>query len=100
MVPDPHHPKLLVQNLAVGYGRNPVQRDLSFAVKPGSVFAIMGGSGSGKSTVLKALIGLLRPSVGRIRVNGEDYWAASEQRRVDLGRRFGVLFQSGALWSS
>jgi phospholipid/cholesterol/gamma-HCH transport system ATP-binding protein len=93
-------PKLLVQALTVGYGEATVQHDLSFEVKPGSIFAIMGGSGCGKSTVLKALIGLLPPSTGTVHVNGEDYWAASEQHRAVLGRRFGVLFQSGALWSS
>lgn len=93
-------PKLSVEGLAVGYGERAVQQDLSFAVKSGSIFAIMGGSGCGKSTVFKALIGLLRPSAGTICVNGEDYWACSEQRRAHLGRRFGVLFQSCALWSS
>lgn len=93
-------PKLRVQALTVGYGETIVQRDLSFEVKSGSIFAIMGGSGCGKSTVLKALVGLLRPFGGTVRVNGEDYWAASEQRRAGLGRRFGVLFQNGALWSS
>jgi phospholipid/cholesterol/gamma-HCH transport system ATP-binding protein len=71
------HPKLGVQALTVGYGKRAVQQDLSFEVKPGSIFAIMGGSGCGKSTVLKALIGLLRPSAGTICVNGEDYWAGS-----------------------
>jgi phospholipid/cholesterol/gamma-HCH transport system ATP-binding protein len=100
MDPDRDHPKLLVQALTVGHGKNTVQHDLSFEVRSGSIFAIMGGSGCGKTTVLKALIGLLRPSVGTIHVNGENYWATSEQRRADLGRRFGVLFQSGALWSS
>jgi phospholipid/cholesterol/gamma-HCH transport system ATP-binding protein len=95
-----NHPKIAVQAITVGYGENTIQHNLSFEVKAGSIFAIMGGSGCGKSTVLKAMIGLLRPSVGSIRVNGEDYWAASEKRRAELGRRFGVLFQSGALWSS
>jgi phospholipid/cholesterol/gamma-HCH transport system ATP-binding protein len=96
----PDHPKLLVRGLTVGYGETPVQRDLSFVVKPGSIFAIMGPSGCGKSTVLKSLIGLRRPSVGEIHINGEDYWAASEARRAWLDQRFGVLFQSDALWSS
>jgi phospholipid/cholesterol/gamma-HCH transport system ATP-binding protein len=100
MDPNQRRPTLAVQNLTVGYDESTVQRDLSFEVQSGSIFAIMGGSGCGKSTVLKALIGLLRPSLGTIRVNGEDYWSASEQRRISLGRRFGVLFQSGALWSS
>jgi phospholipid/cholesterol/gamma-HCH transport system ATP-binding protein len=52
--------KLVVQGLTIGYGEDSVQHDLSFEVKPGSIFAIMGASGSGKSTVLKALIGLHR----------------------------------------
>lgn len=97
---DPTCPKLRVQSLSVGYGTGIVQHGLSFDVKPGSIFAIMGGSGCGKSTVLKALIGLLRPAAGTVCVNGEDYWAANAPRRADMRRRFGVLFQSGALWSS
>jgi len=93
-------PKLLVQDLTVGYGEAAVQHNLSFAVRPGSIFAIMGPSGCGKSTVLKSLIGLRQPSAGTIRVNGEDYWAASEPRRAQLDQRFGMLFQNDALWSS
>jgi len=94
-----HAPQLLVEGLAVGYGATPVQREVSFSVRPGSIFAIMGASGCGKSTVLKALIGLLRPSAGVVRFGGRDYWAASEASRDELARRFGVLFQGGALWS-
>jgi phospholipid/cholesterol/gamma-HCH transport system ATP-binding protein len=60
----------------------------------------MGASGSGKSTLLKAMIGLLRPTAGSIRVGEEDYWAATDARRAQIGQGFGVLFQSGALWSS
>jgi phospholipid/cholesterol/gamma-HCH transport system ATP-binding protein len=89
-----------VRNLTVGFGARVIQRDLSFSVRQGSIFAIMGGSGCGKSTVLKAIIGLLRPLSGTITVDGEDYWAAAEARRATISRRFGVLFQSGALWSS
>jgi phospholipid/cholesterol/gamma-HCH transport system ATP-binding protein len=96
----PDRPKLLVRSLSVGYGETAVQHDLSFEVKPGSIFAIMGPSGCGKSTVLKSLIGLRRPSGGEIQVNGEDYWAASEARRACIDQSFGVLFQSDALWSS
>ncbi len=93
-------PKLRVRGLAVGYGAKPVQHGIDFEVRAGSIFAIMGGSGCGKSTLLKALIGLLRPSVGRVLFGAEDYWAAGEARRAEIGRRFGVLFQGGALWSS
>lgn len=92
--------KIAVEGLAFGYGPTPIQHDVSFTVAAGSIFAIMGGSGCGKSTLLKALIGLLRPSAGTMRVRGEDYWAVSDARREQIGRRCGVLFQSGALWSS
>ncbi len=93
-------PKLVVEGLSIGFGDRIVQRDLSFEVATGSIFAVMGGSGCGKSTLLKAMIGLLRPTAGAIQVGDEDYWAASDERRAEIGRRFGVLFQSGALWSS
>jgi phospholipid/cholesterol/gamma-HCH transport system ATP-binding protein len=92
--------RLRVQNLTVGFGSHIVQRELNFSVRRGSIFAIMGGSGCGKSTVLKAMIGLLRPLAGTVIVDGEDYWSASDARRSAIGHRFGVLFQSGALWSS
>jgi phospholipid/cholesterol/gamma-HCH transport system ATP-binding protein len=93
-------PKLRVTGLAFGYGSNIVQHDVSFEVGAKSIFAIMGGSGCGKSTLMKAMIGLLKPSAGSIYVGDEDYWGATEQRRTEIGRRFGVVFQSGALWSS
>lgn len=93
-------PKLQISRLAFGYGANVVQHDVSFDVAPRSIFAIMGGSGCGKSTLMKAMIGLLCPSAGTIHVGSEDYWSATEKRRTEIGRRFGVVFQSGALWSS
>jgi phospholipid/cholesterol/gamma-HCH transport system ATP-binding protein len=93
-------PKLKVQGLAFGYGAVAVQHDISFDVAAGSIFAIMGGSGCGKSTLMKTMIGLLRPTAGTILAGDEDYWAATEERRAEIGRRFGVCFQSGALWSS
>jgi phospholipid/cholesterol/gamma-HCH transport system ATP-binding protein len=92
--------RLEVRNLAVAFGPNVVQHDVSFAVSSRSIFAVMGGSGCGKSTLLKAMVGLLRPCAGAVLVDGEDYWAAAHERRVEIGRRFGVLFQGGALWSS
>jgi len=92
--------RLQVRGLTVGYGDRMVQRDLSFSVRQGSIFAIMGGSGCGKSTVLKSMIGLLRPAAGTVLINGEDYWTVAEERRTDISRRFGVVFQSSALWSS
>ena len=93
-------PVLQVQGLAIGYGEQDVQHDVSFDVNPGSIFAIMGPSGCGKSTLLKALTGLLRPSAGAVRFGARDYWALDQGQRDDIGRCFGVLFQGGALWSS
>ncbi len=93
-------PPIEAAGIAVGYGAAPIQHDVSFTVAAGSIFAIMGGSGCGKSTLMKAMIGLLAPSCGSVRIRGEDYWAATEQRRGEIGRRSGVLFQSSALWSS
>jgi phospholipid/cholesterol/gamma-HCH transport system ATP-binding protein len=88
------------KSITLAFGDRIIQQNLSFDIPRGSIFAVMGGSGCGKSTVLKSLIGLLRPTAGSIEVEGEDYWAAGAARRTSIGRRFGVLFQSGALWSA
>jgi phospholipid/cholesterol/gamma-HCH transport system ATP-binding protein len=100
VAPAPTPPKLEVEGLAVGFGETIIQHDVSFRVEAGSVFAIMGASGSGKSTLMKALIGLRRPIKGSVRIGEEDYWAATEARRSEIDQGLGVLFQSGALWSS
>ena len=93
-------PVLTAKGLAFGYGAHTVQHDVTFTVAPKSIFAIMGGSGCGKSTLMKVMVGLLRPSEGALLVGEEDYWAATPDRRAEVGRGFGVVFQSGALWSS
>lgn len=93
-------PLLSLHDVTLAFGPKVIQRNLSFDVRRGSIFAVMGGSGCGKSTVLKSMIGLLRPRAGSILVESEDYWAGTEARRTEIGRRFGVLFQSGALWSA
>jgi phospholipid/cholesterol/gamma-HCH transport system ATP-binding protein len=93
-------PLLALRDVTLAFGPKVIQQRLSFDVRRGSIFAVMGGSGCGKSTVLKSIVGLLRPRVGAILIDNEDYWSATEERRTDIGRRFGVLFQNGALWSS
>jgi phospholipid/cholesterol/gamma-HCH transport system ATP-binding protein len=93
-------PLLALRDVTLAFGPKVIQQRLSFDIRRGSIFAVMGGSGCGKSTVLKSIVGLLRPRVGSILIEGEDYWAATEERRTQIGRRFGVLFQNGALWSS
>jgi len=97
---DPASSHVEVRGLAIGYGDLVVQRDLDFRIARGDVFVIMGGSGCGKSSLMKAMTGLLTPLEGEVLYAGEPFWAADEAGRQALTRRFGVLFQSGALWSS
>jgi phospholipid/cholesterol/gamma-HCH transport system ATP-binding protein len=87
-------------DLSLAYGDFLIQQNLNFSVKRGDVFIIMGGSGCGKSTVMRSLSGLLRPRSGQILYNGEDFWSGELQNRNRIMRKVGVMFQSGALWSS
>jgi phospholipid/cholesterol/gamma-HCH transport system ATP-binding protein len=91
---------LAIEDLTLKHGDFLVQENLSFQVQRGDVFVIMGGSGCGKSTLLKHLIGLHRPAAGKVVISGTNFWDASDEERERLQRRFGVLYQSGALWSS
>ena len=93
-------PHIVVEDLTMAYGDFVLQRDLTFTIYDGDIFIIMGGSGCGKSTLLKHLIGLNNPAKGSILFNGVDYWRAELQQRAEITRGFGVLYQSGALWSS
>jgi phospholipid/cholesterol/gamma-HCH transport system ATP-binding protein len=91
---------IMVRDLTMAYGSFVIQRDLTFTVQRGDIFIIMGGSGCGKSTLLRHLIGLMAPAKGDVFIDGENFWAASAEDQERLKRRFGVLFQSGGLWSS
>lgn len=93
-------PHIEVRELSIGYGDFVVQHDIDFVVNKGDIFVIMGGNGCGKTTLMRALIGLQRPLHGTVLYSGEDFWRASEEDRQRLKKRLGVLFQSGALWSS
>lgn len=95
-----HDAHIVAENITIAYGDFVVQRDLNFVVQRGDVFIIMGGSGCGKSTLLKSMIGLKEPSTGDIYYDGGPFWASEEQDRDATKRKFGTLFQSGALWSS
>ncbi len=92
--------RITVQNVTMAYGDFLIQRDLNFAVKAGEIFIIMGGSGCGKSTVLKALTGLKAPSRGNVLYDGQNFWRDDPEERDRMMRRFGILYQAGALWSS
>ena len=93
-------PRITINDLTMAYGSFVIQRDLTFSIQPGEIFIIMGGSGCGKSTLLRHLIGLLSPAHGEVLYDGENFWAAAPADRERMKRRFGVLYQSGALWSS
>jgi phospholipid/cholesterol/gamma-HCH transport system ATP-binding protein len=95
--PDAH---FTVRHLTMAYGAHVLMRDLDFTIKRGEIFVIMGGSGSGKSTLLRHLIGLNEPAEGEIFFGNESFTLADPEARQRMQRRFGVLYQAGALWSS
>lgn len=97
---DTNGPAITVDRVTMAFGENVVQRNVSFAVRRGEVFVIMGGSGCGKSTMLRAMIGLVRPAAGELFYDGQPFWTADDEHRSATQRRLGILFQSGALWSS
>jgi phospholipid/cholesterol/gamma-HCH transport system ATP-binding protein len=92
--------RIEVCQLTMAYGERVIQHDLSFTVNRGDIFVIMGGSGCGKSTLLRHMIGLNEPARGDVLYDGQSFWAAEPAEREKMMRRFGVLYQSGALWSS
>src|SRR6266478_5741039 len=91
---------ITVRNLTMAYGSFVIMRDLNFTIRHGDIFIIMGGSGCGKSTLLRHFIGLNEPAKGEIIYGDENFTTAAPEQRQRLLRRFGVLYQSGALWSS
>jgi phospholipid/cholesterol/gamma-HCH transport system ATP-binding protein len=95
-----HSAAIQVDHLECGYEGQAILRDVTFSVKRGEIFFVIGGSGCGKSTLLRHLIGLNRPMAGTVKYFGEDFAAAEPARRRELLKTFGVLYQSGALWSS
>jgi phospholipid/cholesterol/gamma-HCH transport system ATP-binding protein len=93
-------PAIVVEDLTMAYGSFVVQRDLNFTVNRGDIFIIMGGSGCGKSTVLRALIGMQKPTEGRVIIEGQNLWELDEGGRQAIMQHAGVVFQSGGLWTS
>lgn len=92
--------KIEIKDLSMAYGSFVVLHDINAQIKRGSVFVIMGGSGCGKSTLLRGMIGLMAPAKGDVLYDGHSFWSADEDARQEMLRKFGVLFQSAALWSS
>ena len=92
--------RIEVRELDMMYGERVIQRNLTFTVQRGDIFVIMGGSGCGKSTLLRHMIGLVEPARGDVFYDGASFWGAESRERNRILRRLGVLYQSGALWSS
>ena len=84
----------------MAYGERVIQKDLTFDVRRGDIFIVMGGSGCGKSTLLRHMVGLLRPAKGDVFYEGASFWQADDDEQAAILRRFGILYQAGALWSS
>ncbi len=97
---DHREPHITVQDLTMAYGDFVLMRDLDFIVNRGDIFIIMGGSGCGKSTLLRAMVGLKSPAQGRVLYQETSFWDTSPRERSRIMRNTGILYQSGALWSS
>ncbi len=93
-------PAIELDGVTCSYGDRVVLEKVSFAVKRAEILFIIGGSGCGKSTLLRHMIGLKQPTQGTVRYFGRDFTHATAAQRQELLRTFGVLYQSGALWSA
>jgi phospholipid/cholesterol/gamma-HCH transport system ATP-binding protein len=93
-------PVIEVHDLDMAYGNFVLMRDLNFTVNKGDIFIIMGGSGCGKSTLMKIMIGLKEPAQGQVLYGDVSLWKADPGEREQVVRKLGILYQSGALWSS
>ena len=91
---------ITARDLTMAYGDFVIQRDLNFSVRRGDIFIIMGGSGCGKSTLLRHLVGLKSPASGDVFFDDVNFWKSETEEQERIKRNFGVLFQSGALFSS
>jgi phospholipid/cholesterol/gamma-HCH transport system ATP-binding protein len=99
-VPAAREAHIDVRHLTMAFGDFVVMRDLTFTVRRGDIFFIMGGSGCGKSTLFRHLIGLQEPAGGEVWYGSVDFTTAAEEERDALRARFGITFQGSALWSS
>jgi phospholipid/cholesterol/gamma-HCH transport system ATP-binding protein len=93
-------PVIQVEHLVAQYGETVILEDISCEVRRGEVFVIVGGSGCGKTTLLRHMIGLLRPAAGRVVIDGDDITRTDEEQLQAIQRKLGVTFQGGALFGS
>ncbi|HSF25794.1 MAG TPA: ATP-binding cassette domain-containing protein [Blastocatellia bacterium] len=88
------------ENVTMAYGDRKILDDVSFSVNPGETKIVMGGSGTGKSTILKLVLGLIKPQSGRILVDGDDIAQMDERELTEERKKIGMVFQEGALFDS
>jgi phospholipid/cholesterol/gamma-HCH transport system ATP-binding protein len=93
-------PLIRIDDLTIAYGSFVLMHDINCVINKGDVFVIMGGSGCGKTTLMRAMIGLKAPAKGRVLYGPVSFWDADDATRADLVKRMGVLYQQGALWSA
>ncbi len=93
-------PIVQVKNLVASYGDRTVLKGVNLDIYPGESLAILGRSGCGKSTLLRHMIGLLKPQSGQVIIKGKDINAISEDEKIELFKKIGMLFQSSALFNS
>lgn len=93
-------PPIEIRGLVNQFGDRVIHQDLDLTVERGKILGVVGGSGSGKTVLLKSILGLLRFKSGQINIFGQDIATASKKQKLDVQSRSGVLFQSGALFSS
>src|SRR6266436_1418855 len=93
-------PVISARDLRVRYGDRDVLRGLTFEVRHGETMVVIGGSGSGKSTMLRTLVGLEKPSSGQVLIKGVDITKASDREMDAIRKRIGLAFQGGALIGS
>ena len=92
--------KIRMINLFKSFGENQVLRGVNLEVQPGESMVVIGGSGSGKTVLIKCIIGLMRPDEGEIYVDGLDLSSLNEEKMNEVRKKFGMLFQWGALFDS
>ena len=93
-------PSIELIGLEKTLGNKRVLNGLSLKVWPGGILVILGPSGTGKSVLLKHLIGLMQPDAGEVKIEGVELWSVEERARNDLRKTFGMAFQEGALFDS
>jgi len=93
-------PMIELLGVQKSFGSNHVLRGIDLEIRAGEIFTLLGGSGTGKSVMLKHMVGLLRPDAGRVRIEGRDVTELAEREWVEVRKRIGFVFQGAALFDS